>query len=140
MSARPNVVLAVVAGLVVVLAVVAGLLTARREPPVLDLTTPAGTVQKYVLAITDNDDEAAIALLDPDLGCKAPLNTYHPERASIAVVSTKISGQRASVVLDITEYGNGPFDSWSHRETFELAARDSGWIITGNPWPVYSCK
>lgn len=140
MSTRPNLVLAVVAGLVVVLAVLAGLLTARREPPALDLATPEGTVQTYVLAVTGGDDEAAVALLDPELGCKVPLNTYRPERASIAVVGTKISGERATVTLDITEYGTGLLDSWSHREVFELISQDSGWIITGTPWPVYSCK
>ncbi len=141
MTSRPNVVLATVTGLVIVLAVVAGLLTLRREPPQLDVSTPDGTVQTFVLAFIDGDDETAVAFLDPSLGCKAPLrDVYRPTRVSLTVASTKTTEPKATVVLDVTEYGGGPFDSWSHREVYDLVRRDSGWMITGNPWPVYSCK
>lgn len=141
MSARPNAVLAAITGLVVVLAVVAGVLTTRREPPTLDASTPEGTVQLFVLAFIEGEDEAAVASLDPDLGCTAPLrDVYRPTRVSLALVSTKTSGQSAQIVLDVTEYEGGPLNSWSHRETYDLVRADSGWLITGNPWPIYSCK
>ena len=134
-------VLAVVVGLVVILAVVAGLLATRREPVTLDPTTPEGSVQTFVLAVIEGDDEVAVALLDPDLGCTAPLREiYRPSRVSMAVVGTKSTAQEATVVLDVTEYGEGPFSSWSHREVYDLLVKDSGWMITGHPWPVYGCK
>ena len=93
MSARPNAVLAAITGLVVVLAVVAGVLTTRREPPTLDASTPEGTVQLFVLAFIEGEDEAAVAFLDPDLGCTAPcaMSTVRP--VSLALVSTKTSGR-----------------------------------------------
>ncbi len=142
MSARPNIVLAVVAGLVVVMAVIAGLFSANRQLPDLDPRTPEGTVQLYVLAIIDSDDEEAVAFLDPALGCTAPLrNLYRPQRLSMTVAGTKTTGGRATVTLNLTEYsGTGLLDSWEHRETFELMASGDRWIITGNPWPVYACK
>lgn len=142
MRARPNLVLAIVAVLVLVVAAIAGLLSANRQPPDLDPATPEGVVQLYVLAIVDADDEEAVSHLDPDLGCKAPLRwVYRPQRMSMAVVSSKVTGEKAVVVLDITEYsGNGLLDSSNHRETFELEAADGGWKITGQPWPVYACK
>jgi len=141
MRARPSLVLAIITGLVVVLAVIAGVLTTRRGPPALDATTPEGTVQLFVLAFIEGEDESAVAFLDPDLGCTAPLReVYRPTRVSLAVVSTRTSGQHADVVLEVTEYDNGPFDSWSHREAYDLVRADSGWLITGNPWPIYSCR
>ena len=142
MKVRPNVVLAVVAGLVVALAVVAGLVTATREPPRLDPATPSGAVQLFVRAVLAGDDEAAVALMDPALGCTAPLReAYRPRRVSLAVVSDRTSGRTATVVLDITEYTGGPFDAASsHREVFDLLGGQSGWLVTGHPWPVYACK
>lgn len=141
MNARPNLVLGAVTGLVVVLAVIAGLLATRREPPEFDRTTPEGTVQLFVLAFIDGDDETAVAMLDPELGCKAPLrDVYRPSLVSLSVVGTTTSGNSAVVVLDVTESSGGLFDSWSHRETFDLVRADPGWLITGNPWPIYSCR
>ncbi|MGI5950549.1 MAG: hypothetical protein ACOX61_01690 [Brooklawnia sp.] len=141
MKTRPNVVLAAVTGLVIVLAIVAGVLATRREPPKLDEATPEGTVQLFVLAVIDGDDAAAVARLDPELGCEAPLETYRPSRVSMSVVSSRTTGQQAQVVLEISEYSEGGFlESWSHRESYELVSQGSGWLITGNPWPVYSCE
>ena len=141
MRNRPNLILAVVAGLVVLLAVVAWFVAAKREPPRLDPTTPEGTVQTYILALVDGDDEAAVVHLDPDLGCKAPLpGTYLMRPVSLTLVSSRTTGQDAVVVFDVTEYGDSPFDSWSHRESFELTRSGSDWLISGNPWPIYGCK
>lgn len=141
MKTRPNLVVAAIAAIVIVLAIVTGVLVSNREQPQLDLSTPEGTVQAFVLAVADGDDEAAIKMLDPKLGCKAPLaNFSRPTRASVTVVSSKTNGATATVILDITEYGDGILNSWSHRETFQLRSTGTGWLISGEPWPVYSCK
>ena len=93
------------------------------------------------MAFVEGDDDQAVALLDPALGCSAPLrDVYRPSRVSLSVVSSKITGEEGVVVLDVTEYSGGLFDSWSHREDFYLIRADGSWLITGNPWPVYSCK
>lgn len=140
MRARPNVVLAVVAAVVVVLAVIAGVLSSTRPRPTFDPTTPEGTVQQFVLAVLDADDEQAVALLDPELGCTAPLeHISRPDRVSLSVVSSRPTGDTAAVVLEVSER-SGMFETWTHRETYQLKARDGGWMISGTPWPVYGCK
>lgn len=141
MRTRPSVVLAVVAGLLAVLTIFAWVLAATRQPPTPDPTTPEGTVQLYLLAVADDDDEAVIRLLDPSLECSAPLpDFYQTPPASLAVVKALTAGNEATVVMDITEGGGGPFDLYEHEETFELIRNGSGWLITGEPWPVFACK
>lgn len=142
MKERPNLVLAVVVGAIAVLVVAAAVLSGVRTPPVADPATPEGTVQLFVTAVLEGDDDAAVALLDPALGCRAPL----PERglsgvrATFAIAGTRTAGQTATVEIDVTEYRDGPFESSSHRESYRLVAADGRWLITGEPWPVYVCE
>ena len=141
MNTRPNLVLAVVAGLVVLLAVVAGVMAGTREPPNLDPSTPDGTAQLLALAVIEGDDEEAVTYLDPALGCTTPLpEVYRPSRVSLAVVDTTITGARATVVLTVTESSGGLLSSYDHREVIELKADGDRWLATGHPWPIYSCK
>lgn len=141
MNTRPNLVLAVVAGLVVLLAVVAGVMAGTREPPNLDPSTPDGTAQLLALAVIEGDDEEAVTYLDPALGCTTPLpEVYRPTRMSLAVVDTTIKGDRATVVLNVTESSGGLLSSYDHREVIELKADGDRWLATGHPWPIYSCK
>lgn len=141
MRSRQNIVLLVVAALVVVLAVVAALAGGRRTPAP-DPSTPAGVVQLYVGAVVEADQDAMAALLDPALGCEPPFfhGSAQPS-ASLAIVSTRIDGDRATVVVEITEGQSGPLPGsrYSHRETFELVRTGDSWLVTGNPWPVYEC-
>ncbi len=140
MTARPNVVLAVVAGTVVALGILAGILTATRQPPDIDPGTPAGVVQLYTLAVIDGDDAAIVRYLHPSTGCTDPLPIGRDGvRTSLTIVDTRIDGDRATVVADLSEY-SGALDSWDHREEFELRRDDGEWLITGQPWPVYGCR
>lgn len=142
MKARPNLVLAVVVGVVAVLVVVAAVLASTRTSHPADPATPEGTVQLFVTAVLDRDDAAAVALLDPSLGCSVPLpdRGMSGRRVTFAVAGTRVLGERASVEIDITEYGSGPFDSWSHRESYSLVTAGGRWLITGEPWPLYTCE
>lgn len=140
MKARPNLVLAGAFVVVVALALIAWVFSVNRSSPQLSAATPDGAAQLYVLAIVSGDDGAAVALLDPELGCTAPLLTYVSDRASIAVVDTKSVGDKATVTLDITEYSGGLLDVGSHQETLELRHVDDGWLVTGEPWPLYRCE
>ena len=141
MTSRSNLVLAIIGALVVVLAVVAGVVAAIRGDPDIDLSTPDGTVQAYVTALVNHDDETVEELLDPELGCTTPLREmYVPSRVSLSIVESDERGDTATVVVEITEHGQGLFDAWSHRERFELERVGDGWMVTGEPWPVYKCK
>ncbi|SHJ26779.1 hypothetical protein SAMN02745244_02099 [Tessaracoccus bendigoensis DSM 12906] len=134
-------VLAVVAGLVAVLTITAWVLATNRRSPAPDPATPEGTVLLYLLAVAEDDDATMIKLLDPSLECSAPLpDFYQTPPASLSVASIKTTGDAATVVVDITEGSGGPFDLYEHEETFELIRNGSGWLITGEPWPVFACK
>lgn len=139
MRARPTLVLAVVAALVVLLAVAAAVVSRGRERPTLDANTPEGVVQLYVSALFDDDVASAVEYLDPSLGCSDPLpETYLADIARIAVAKTTTSGNTASVELRIEE-GSGLDGTWSHREIFSLRRDAETWLITGEPWPIYRC-
>ena len=141
MNTRPHAVLGVVAAVVALLAVLAVVLTVTRDQPSLDPGTPDGVTQLYVLALIDGDDDEAIAHLDPALGCSAPLTSVpRPLRVSVTVVDTRIEGETAVVVADVTESGGGMFETWEHREEFDLRRIGGAWLLTGHPWPVYGCK
>ena len=142
MRSRQDIVLLVVAALVVVLAVIAAV-AGGRGAPAPDPSTPEGVVQQYVTAVVEADQAAMAALLDPALGCEPPF--YYGSAtasASLAVVSTRIDGDRATVVVEITEGGGGPLPGgrYTHRESFDLVASGDSWLVTGMPWPVYECK
>lgn len=141
MAARPNVVLAVVAGLVVALAIVAALVSGAREPADLDPATPEGTVQLFVTAVFDGDEDAAAAYLSPDLRCEPPFpDLYLPQGARLEVIRTERDGASAAVVVDVIERSGGLVpQEWTHRERYELIADGESWLVTGDPWPVYSC-
>lgn len=137
--------LLVIGVLVAVLAVTAALLSATRTAPTPDLSTPEGVTQAYVIAAVEGDQEQMETLLDPALECQAPFPFFvAPESASVSIVSTRMTGSSATVVMEITEStgGGGPFpmNRYSHRETFSLVLQDGRWLITGNPWPVYECR
>lgn len=140
MNRRPNLVLAAVLITVLIIAAVTWVAAVNRPETPLSQGTPEGAAQLYVLAIVEADDDAAVKLLDPDLGCKAPLSPYHPQRVSVAVVNTKIVDDHATVVLEITKYDDALFGGNTYQEVFELVQVDSGWVVTGIPWPGYVCK
>lgn len=141
MKNRPNLVLAVVAAVAIVLAVVAWVFSASQSSVDADPSTPEGTVQIYVKALAENDDETVVSLLDPRLGCEVPLGTgYISNPVSLTLVSSKIDGDKAVVAFEVTEQGDSIYDTWSHREVFNLVRKDSGWMLTEEPWPVYTCK
>lgn len=144
MRRSSNLVLAVFAVLVLALAVVAAVASSRQDAAAPDTSTPEGVVQTYVAAIIRGDDETAVAQLDPSLGCTAPLQeTWAPDSASVSVVSSTAAAQTATVVVDIDGGSGGAplfVDPSSHRETFSLIRHSGRWVISGEPWPIYSCK
>jgi hypothetical protein len=142
MPSRSNLVLGVVAALVVILAVVAAVIGTSRSPRTADLSTPAGTTEAYITAVVSQDHDAVEDLLDPALGCTSEQlsQMYRPSRASLSIVNAEATGETATVVVEITEHGQGLFDAWAHRESFTLRFDDGRWLVTGEPWPIYMCK
>lgn len=131
------------AGLVVLVALV--VIALVREPVELDPGTPEGTVQGYLQAIADEDYEAAIAFLEPELAesCTASdLIEFAPQEPfSATLVDTEETDETATVVASISfTPAPGPLDpGLEGMDTyFDLTLIDGVWRITNDPWPYYT--
>lgn len=132
--------------LVVIVLVVVALV---RKPVLLDPTTPEGTVQEYLQAISDEDYEKAFEMLETDTfsGCvPSDLARYlpgEPFTASLEPDGDTAGGDSTAIVNVRIRFGsNGMFGSgWDTWESFELTSSDGIWWITGDPWPhfVWEC-
>ena len=128
---------------VLIVALVAVVLV--REPAQFDPSTPEGTVQEYLQAISDGDYERAFAVLDPEFyeGC---------DPSSLAIYcqdnfTARIEGGRkpddsdtAFVRVSMTFRDGGPFGSqWTDHQSFTVIRQDDSWRITGEDvWPYFA--
>ena len=143
MVSSPNRTLAIILSGVAVLVAVAATVAALRPVPSFDPASPEGAVQSYLEAVLAGDEEAAAAFLSPDGDCdvddvaRADFN----DSLRVALIESGIDGDEASIEVEITYGGGGPFESeYGESETFELERRSGSWVITGQPWPMYFCE
>lgn len=147
-------------GLTVVALVIVALV---REPVQLDPSTPEGTVQEYLQAISDEDYNKAFELLDPegfegcttsDLARSAPRDSFtatmgfsgDAERGFERFGPVDEDGRppsRELVSVDVTlrfDTGDVFSGSWDQYETFFLISENGSWWITDdpNPWPYFT--
>lgn len=129
--------------LVVVALVVVAL---ARGPVELDPTTPEGTVQAYLQAISDKDYETALAMVDPDAENCTPGDIAYAapqDPFSATLLETTVSGDTAIVEVSI-RFGSspGPFEPGDRGfgEVFHLEDRDGVWVIVGTPWPYFEWR
>lgn len=131
----------VIGGFVIALVIVALV----REPIQLDPTTPEGTVQEYLQAISDGDFEAALEALDPESfeNCTAAdlqRSVWQEDfTASLPSEPGDPSGGRAFVEVTMRFGSGGPVlgGGWDTQETFVLVEHDGFWWITEDPWPYF---
>jgi hypothetical protein len=143
MNSSPGRVLAVVVGVLVVLAVVAGVLSARRGAGELTPGSPEAAVQDYLSRVYDRDLDGAAELLDPEGDCTVSdleRNVYEPD-ARVVLRSSEVDGATALVRVELVHGEEGPLGSgeWAQEESFRLERVDDRWVITGEPWPMFSC-
>ncbi len=141
---RAGVVLVVALVVLVALAVVAAVLAATRTGPQLPSGSPEATVQDYLQLVHDHDLDGAAGLLDPDRGCTVDdLEQAYVERdARMVLRDSDVRGDRATVRIEIVRGSGGPFgvDTWTSEERFDLVRDGDRWVITGEPWPMYTCS
>jgi hypothetical protein len=131
------------AGIALLIAATAAL-AVLRQPATFAEGTPEATVQAYAQAIVTGDEDAALALLDPDLGCTArDLRDAHvgdSVRVTLRDADVTETAAEVEIVVTVTS-GHGPFDTYEYDEShrFELARSSNEWLITRRPWPWASC-
>ena len=144
---KSNRLLAAMAIGLVALVAVAAVFVAIRDPAEFDPDSPEAVVQAYLVAVLDDDAEAAHALLTPELQGRCAIDElqdryYHDEDGRITLVDSTIEGDTARVEVKFTaSYDEGPFgySESSYEEKFRLARDDGRWQISSAPWPYYRC-
>ena len=109
-------------------------------------STPEGTVQRYVNALLEGDDEAADQYLTPTQRAECSADdsfrfVRHTDDARIALLESDVDGGSARLTVRVTEGSFGLFDSseYSHDERYELEQIDGSWLIDDQTWPRYGC-
>jgi len=138
---RANWVLGLVVAAISIVALIA-VLAVKDTTQQLDATTPEGTVQQYLQSVTSRDFDTALTYLATDTKCQITDfdQAYIQDSIRISLSDTSITGDSASVKVSIENSSSDPFgSSYTESQTFRLTKSDSGWKITGIPWPTYQC-
>jgi hypothetical protein len=143
MNKRYNWVLAGVVGAMVVVAVVVAVVATTRSPMTVRKGSPEATVQAYVQAVLDRDNEKAATYLDPAGSCEAAdldAQNYVDRNARVELTDSLVRADTARVVVRITTPSGGPMPNFLDEEaTLRLTESDGSWFLTGSPWPMYDC-
>ncbi|HYI16393.1 MAG TPA: hypothetical protein VEX37_13440 [Thermomicrobiales bacterium] len=132
-------VLAIGGGVLAIVVLAVAVVLAIGEPDVTDYPaeTPEGTIQRYLRAAYDGDDEAAIALLSVRAGremSRDPINGSFCQASDghhIRIDGVDTGDDRAIVRLrieDVSGSGLG-FDRYSWERSVALVLEDSVWKI-----------
>jgi len=138
---RANRVLGIVVAAISIVALIA-VLAVKETTPQLDANTPEGTVQQYLQSVTARDFDSAITYLASDTKCKVEDfdQAYIDDSVRVSLLDTTITTNLASVRVSIENSSNDPFGgAYTEAQTFRLTKSDTGWRISGIPWPTYQC-
>lgn len=142
MKSAPNLVLAIITGVVVIVAILSAIFASRDTGPDWPDDSPESVVQTYVQAVIDQNYAQAITHLDPDLACTPEdfAQAYYPQDTAMSLLQAHIGPDNATVAVEFGSYSEAFSDPFIGREQFELIPHETdGWLITGSPWPLYSC-
>lgn len=127
-------------GVIVIVALIVVLSRGAAAP--FDESTPEGVVQRYAQAVSDGDDEKALEFTAPTSEFECYDYDTGADRARLTFVGTDISGDRATVTVNLTTtYGYSIFGSSqsSYEERFELEKTGGDWKITQAPFEFAVC-
>ena len=112
--------------------------------------SPEGVVQRYLLALEDDDFRAAYGYLAGDLRQTCSLQQFREEtrwaaergRRVLLEDAEEIDGGAVVTVRITTISTDAPFapSESSFTEAYVLERRDNAWRFTEPPWPLYYCE
>lgn len=144
MNDRAGRVLLTTVAVLVVLAVIGGVVAALRPPPSYPPDSPEAVLQSYLEDVLTGDLGSAATYLDPEGECTLEdLEDSRTNRDTDRIVlrDARTSGDTATVRVDLVQETGGLFsDSWTNEQRFTLRSTDEGWVLTGQPWPMFSCR
>lgn len=134
---RPTLVVAAAVVLVVAAALIA--LGASPDPPALDPGSPEGIVQRYVQAVLNGDERAAVGYL---AGPCEPAGAPELDEVRVTLRDVVVHDGTADVEVGITTvFGDPPLgrSEFTEEAVFDLVRSDERWLIEGVPWQVDVC-
>ena len=138
---RANKVLGIVLAAIAIVAVIV-VLSVNEPVAQLDKDSPEEAVQQYLGAITDKDFSQAMEYLASDSKCTIQdfERAYVQDSLRIGLSDLTTTANSASVTVKIETSSGDPFGgTYSETQTFTLTKEESGWKVTGIPWPTYEC-
>ena len=133
----------------IVVSVVVATLNRNRQATLFPEDTPEGTVQRYLLAIDEDDGEAAYSYLSSELqeDCtyqhfRNSTQRYKAQDMRVTLEGTEPLNGRVEVRVEITQvHVNPPFGSSesSYPAYYILEQEDEGWRFAEPPWPMNYC-
>jgi len=143
MKLAPNRLLALLVLILVIAAGSLALIAGERNESKYAVGSPESVVQNYLKAMADRDTTLAKTYLSSDSRC----DIVDLDRSSISrdtaidLIRSEISGSSARVDIRIRYATGDLFNSgWSEEQTIRLINTSGKWLITGVPWPLYSCE
>ena len=140
---------------IIVLSVVVALVNRPREADLLPASTPEGTVQRYLLAVEQEEGRGAYEYLAPALQERCDFQYFRnstrgirrraggtAEDLRVTLEDTKAINGTVAVRVRINRFRvSAPFDfnEYSHVRTFTLEKVDDSWLFVEEPWPMYRC-
>lgn len=137
---------------IIIASVAVALLNRPQAQTLLPEGTPAGAVQRYLLAVEAGETRQAYDYLSRDLQAKCNYDFFRdntrgmmrgsPNRdrdTRVALEGERPRDDGIEVRVRITEFSvSAPFDvnEYSHTETFLLKQLDGAWRLVERPWPI----
>lgn len=113
----------------------------RSENADFELGSPEATVQSYLEAMVDRDNDLALSYFESNTKCDSSDldRQYFSPDLTVDLLQSSINGDRAQVKIRIRYSNDDLFGGWSEDHTIALIKSGSDWKIAGTPWPLYEC-
>ena len=137
---------AVALGALLVASIVVALM---EETELLPEGTASAAVQRFLMAVEDEEFELAHGFLTEDLKAECPVDEFFGgtirgmRDSRITLEGTRAAGETVFVTVRITEFrrGGGPLGSSesSYEQRYSLRQEGERWQFTEYPWPFFRC-
>lgn len=128
-------------GLIVVLIAALVFIASRGGSSRFDAGSPEATVQSYLQAMVDRDNDRALSYFEPETNCDSSDldRQYLSPDLTADLLDSSITADRAQVKIRIRYADNDLFGGWSEDHSIGLTRISGMWKITGVPWPLFEC-
>ena len=136
----------------IVVSVVVALVNPRGAAATLPQDTPEGTIQRFILALQDEDYSLAYSYLSDELKKSCPVANMREnvqwfseasrDRRVALLEKDELSGGRVQIRVRVTEVNVSPpfgVNENSHQERYVLVQEAGEWRFAELPWPIDWC-